>query len=209
MLIKIADSLLSNNPDETKNLVIEALNLGFSAKDVLQGLIDGMEVVGGKFRDGEIFVPEVLISAMGMNMGMDILQPLLQNDQNGISSKGKVIIGTVNGDIHDIGKNLVAIMLKGAGFDVIDIGVDVKPVMFEKAIIEHKPDLVCCSAMLTTTMTEMPKLIKYLKDKNLRKDIKVVLGGAPITEKWALEAGADGYGEDAASAVEIAKKLLQ
>lgn len=208
MLNKIADSIMSYNPKATAQIVKEALDADLNAKDILQGgLIVGMNIVGQKFRDGEVFVPEVLMAAMCMQKALDMLKPFLQKEK--VESQGKVVFGTVSGDIHDIGKNLCIIMLEGAGFDVIDLGTDVSAEKFEEAIIRHKPDIVACSALLTTTMTEMPCIINHLEEKGLRDKVKVMLGGAPITEKWAIEAGADGYSDDAASAVELAKELLR
>lgn len=208
MLNKIADSIMGNDPEATAQIVKEALNADISAKDILQGgLIVGMNIMGQKFKAGDVFVPEVLIAAMCMQSGLDILKPLLQNEK--VESQGKIVFGTVAGDIHDIGKNLCVIMLEGAGFEVIDLGTDVSAEKFEEAIIKHNPDIVACSALLTTTMTEMPTIINHLEEKGLRHKVKVILGGAPITEKWAIEAGADGYSDDAASAVELAKELLK
>jgi len=169
--------------------------------------VAGMNVVGTKFKNNEFYVPEVLIAARAMHAGMDILKPLLT--ESGVEPIAKVAIGTVQGDLHDIGKNLVAMMLEGAGFEVIDLGVDVKPEQFVDAVKNQGAELVCLSALLTTTMPYMKDTIQALKEAGVRDQVKVMIGGAPVTQSYADEIGADGYASDAATAVDVAKELLK
>jgi 5-methyltetrahydrofolate--homocysteine methyltransferase len=186
-------------------LVKESLAANVPVGKILnEGLIAGMSVVGDKFKKNEFYVPEVLIAARAMNAGMTILEPLLA--KAGVKPVAKVAIGTVKGDLHDIGKNLVAMMLKGGGFEVHDLGIDVDPQKFVKAAQEGCK-LVCLSALLTTTMPQMGNVIKALKEAGLR-DVRVMIGGAPVTQKYADEIGANGYAPDAASAVDKARDLL-
>lgn len=202
MLEIIAGSLLENDPENVLALVKEALDKGYEAKEIItEGLVKGMNVVGEKFAEEEIFIPEVLIAAMGMDEAMKVLKPLLT--EGSIPSKGTVVIGTVAGDIHEIGKNLVAIMLEGAGYKVINLGVDVSAEEFLKAVQNNNATVVACSSMLTTTMNEIFKVIDILKEYKLRDKVKLVVGGAPITESWAERIGADGYGYDASGAVAL------
>jgi len=201
----IAEKLIAGNAPETKELVQQAIDEGTPVKDILdQGLIAGMNEVGRRFKNNEFYVPEVLIAARAMHWAMEVLGPKLE--AAGVKSIAKAAIGTVKGDLHDIGKNLVAMMLRGAGFEVVDLTVDV-PV--EKFVEVAKGDvqLICLSALLTTTMPQMPKVIEALKEAGIT-DVKVMVGGAPVTQKYADEIGADGYAPDAASAVDRAKKLL-
>jgi 5-methyltetrahydrofolate--homocysteine methyltransferase len=170
------------------------------------GLIAGMALVGIKFRDNFIFVPEVLACARAMKAGMAHIEPILS--ASGVEPVGKVVMGTVKGDLHDIGKNLVIMMLRGAGFEVIDLGVDVSPDDFIEAIEQHKPSVVGMSALLTTTMPNMGKTIDAFVDEGLRDKVKVMLGGAPVNQEFADDMGADGYGKDAMSAVTLAKDLV-
>jgi len=187
--------------------VNKALGEGAGARDVLvKGLIGGMSVVGERFGAGDMFLPEVLMSSHAMHQGLDIVKPLLA--ESGEKALGSVVIGTVEGDIHDIGKRIVGFMLEGNGYEVTDLGTDVKADAFAQAVEEHKPDILGMSAMLTTTMPNMGKTIDLLKEKGLRKGIKVMVGGAPINEEFAKSIGADGYGPEAGSAVELVKKLL-
>jgi len=187
--------------------VNRALNEGAEARDILaKGLIGGMSVVGERFGAGDMFLPEVLMSAHAMHQGLDIVKPLLT--ESGEKALGSVVIGTVEGDIHDIGKRIVGFMLEGNGYEVTDLGTDVKADAFAQAIEEHKPDILGMSAMLTTTMPNMGKTIDLLKEKGLRKEVKVMVGGAPINEQYARSIGADGYAPEAGSAVELVKKLL-
>jgi 5-methyltetrahydrofolate--homocysteine methyltransferase len=170
------------------------------------GLVAGMNVVGRRFKAGEMFVPEVLMSARALHAGID----LVKNKMVGLEvpGAGKVIIGTVKGDLHDIGKNLVAIMLESSGFDVVNLGVDIPPEKFAEAVREHQPQVVGMSALLTTTMLEMKETIDYLKEEGLRNEVKVIIGGAPVTAEFSTEIGADGYAPDGGSAVELVKALL-
>jgi 5-methyltetrahydrofolate--homocysteine methyltransferase len=187
--------------------VNKALSEGAEARDILvKGLIGGMGVVGERFGAGDMFLPEVLMSAHAMHQGLDIVKPLLA--KAGEKALGSVVIGTVEGDIHDIGKRIVGFMLEGNGYEVTDLGTDVKAEAFVQAIEEHKPDILGMSALLTTTMPNMGKTIDLLKEKGLRKGTKVMVGGAPINEQYAKSIGADGYAPEAGSAVELVKKLL-
>jgi 5-methyltetrahydrofolate--homocysteine methyltransferase len=170
------------------------------------GLISAMEEVGRRFEGGEFYVPEMLVSARAMKGGLKLLRPHLIAAK--IQAMGRVIIGTVQGDLHDIGKNLVGMMLEGAGFEVVDLGVDVSAANYVAAVKEHQPDVVACSALITTTMPRMDNVILSLKDAGLRDRVKVMIGGAPVTEKYAREIGADGYAPDAASAASLAKALI-
>ena len=190
-----------------ESLVKKALAEGHSAPEVLNGgLIAGMSIVGREFKARELWVPDVLLAARNMQRGIEILKPLFSKE--GRDSKGKIILGTVKGDIHDIGKNLVAIMMTGSGFEVIDLGVDVSPEKFLTAVKEHKPQIIGLSALLTTTMLEMGKVITAIKGGSLGVKPYIIVGGAPVTEAFAREIGADGYGGDAVSAVEAATRLL-
>jgi len=201
----IAEKLIAGNAPETKELVQQAMDEGVPVKDILDlGLIAGMNEVGRRFKNNEFYVPEVLIAARAMHWAMEVLGPKLE--AAGVKSIGKAAIGTVKGDLHDIGKNLVAMMLRGAGFEVVDLTVDVS---IEKFVEVAKGDVqvICLSALLTTTMPQMPKVIEALKEAGIT-DVKVMVGGAPVTQKYADEIGADGYAPDAASAVDKAKQLL-
>ena len=185
----------------------KALDGGNSAQDILDnGLIAAMNVVGDRFSKGLIFVPQMLRSAKVMQECTKLLQPFFQ--EGDITSKGRVLIGTVKGDLHDIGKNLVAMMLEGAGFATTDLGVDVPPEKFVEKTQEIKPDIVAMSALLSTTMTAMPKTLEALEKAGLRENVKVIIGGAPVTERYAREIKADAYGSDAGAAVAKAKMLL-
>ena len=191
--------------------IAEGTNLllarGFSAQRVLdEALVEGMRIVGVDFRDGILFVPEVLLSANAMKSGMQILRPLLA--ETGAEPIGKVVIGTVKGDIHDIGKNLVAMMLEGAGFEVIDLGINTDAARFLAALDEHQPDILGMSALLTTTMPYMKVVIDTLIDKGLRSEHIVMVGGAPLNQEFAMAVGADAYCRDAAVAAETAKRLV-
>ncbi len=190
-----------------EELVKKTLGAGYSAQDILnQGLIGGMSIVGQEFKARELWVPDVLLAARNMQRGIEILKPLFAKEKTG--SKGKIVLGTVKGDIHDIGKNLVAIMMTGSGFEVIDLGVDVPAEKFMAAIEQHQPQIIGLSALLTTTMLEMGKIIETVKNSPYENKPYVIVGGAPVTESFAREIGADGYGADAVSGVEVALKLL-
>jgi corrinoid protein of di/trimethylamine methyltransferase len=182
--------------------------LGVQARDILEkGLLPGMEVVGQRFKAYEMFIPEVIRSANAMHTAMDIIRPLLsESDAAGV---GTVVIGTVEGDLHDIGKNLVTMMLEGAGFMVVDLGIDVKPQTFVEAVKEHRPHVLGMSALLTTTMPKMGETIRALVEAGVREQIEIMVGGAPVTGDFAVEIGADAYGSSAAAAVEKAKAFVK
>jgi len=206
-LKQIADNLIKGKAPEVKQLVQKAIDEGEDVEKVLnEGLVAGMNVVGAKFKANEFYVPEVLIAARAMKAGMEILRPILADKD--IKGVGTVVLGTVRGDLHDIGKNLVAMMLEGAGFEIIDLGVDVSPEKFIETAKEKKADLVGLSALLTTTMPSMKDVVKAVGDSGLKDKIKVMIGGAPLTQSYADEIGADGYAPDAASAVDEVKELL-
>jgi len=201
----IAEALIRGDRDTVADLVQKALDEGVDAEAVLnEGLVAGMDVVGRKFRNNEFYVPEVLIAARAMNAGMELLEPILA--EAGAKPAGVVVLGTVKGDLHDIGKNLVGMMLKGGGFKVVDAGIDVAPERFVELAQQNDAQLIGLSALLTTTMTQMPNVVEALKEAGL--DIKVMIGGAPITQEYADEIGADGYAPDAASAVDLARQLI-
>ncbi len=207
VLQKISEELQKGNYQEVPKLVQQALDAKIPPEKILSdGLVAGMDIVGDKFRRDELFMPEVLISAKAMQAGMDILRPKLI--EAGAKLAGKIVLGTVKGDLHDIGKNLVGMLLEGAGFQVIDLGIDVPSDKFVEAAKTHKPNAVGLSALLTTTMPRMKEVIESLVEAGVRKTVKVVIGGAPVTEKFAKDIGADGYAPDAASAVEKARELI-
>jgi corrinoid protein of di/trimethylamine methyltransferase len=207
LLKRIQDDLYDGLASDVADGVHELLRRGMSPYDSLtQGLVAGMDVVGVDFRDGILFVPEVLMAAKAMKAGMEILRPLLA--ETGAPQIGTMVIGTVKGDIHDIGKNLVAMMLEGAGFQVINLGVNNDAQKFVDAVVKHNSDLIGLSALLTTTMPYMQVIIKALKEAGLRDKIGVMIGGAPVTQAFADEIGADAYCRDAAIAVETAKRLV-
>jgi len=207
-LKEIADNLIKGKAPEVKELVQRAIDEGEDVEKVLnEGLVAGMSVVGAKFKANEFYVPEVLIAARAMKAGMGILRPILA--EKNIKGIGTVVLGTVRGDLHDIGKNLVAMMLEGAGFEIIDLGVDVSSEKFIETAKEKKADLVGLSALLTTTMPSMKDVVKAVGDSGLKDKVKVMIGGAPLTQSYADEIGADGYAPDAASAVDKAKELLE
>lgn len=207
LLELIQDDLYDGLADEVVASVQELLNRGMTPYDVLtQGLVAGMEIVGVDFRDGVLFVPEVLMAAKAMKAGMEVLRPLLA--ETGAPQIGTMVIGTVKGDIHDIGKNLVAMMMEGAGFNVVNLGINVDADTFLNAISEHKPEILGMSALLTTTMPYMGVVIQALREKGIRDEIIVLVGGAPLNDAFAEEIGADAYCRDAAVAVDTAKKLL-
>lgn len=206
MLHDIQEALLKGNKDEVEKLVDLALRSGYSAGQVLnEGLIVGMDRIGVLFKNGEIFIPEVLIAARAMNAGLARLEPLLVKE--GVKPKGTVVIGTVKGDLHDIGKNLVAMMLRGAGYKIVDLGIDVSAEKFVAAAKEAKPDIVGMSALLTTTMIQMRGIVSSLRANGLT--MPVIVGGAPVTREFANDIGADGYAPDAATAVEEVGRILE
>ena len=207
-LKELSDAIFQGDVSKVKEITLRALQEKKEPKEILeQGLIKGMKVVGIKFKNNEIFLPEVLLASRAMYGGMELLQPELI--KSGVKAVGKVIIGTAKGDLHDIGKNLVAMMLRGGGFEVIDLGIDVTPEKYLKAFHEHQPDILGISALLTTTMIGMRDVITILKKASLRSKIKVMVGGAPVTQEFADEIGAEGYAPDAASAVDKARELLK
>lgn len=207
ILEQISSNLYDGNAGEVSELVQKALADGLSPQQILEnGLIKGMDRVGVDFKNGDLFVPEVLIAARAMDAGMKVLRPLLV--ENEVPFVGKFVIGTVKGDLHDIGKNLVKMMIEGAGFLAIDLGTDVAPESFVAAVQEHKPEIIGMSALLTTTMVQMKSTIEALKNAGLRDSVRVMVGGAPVTASFAEQIGADGYAPDAASAVEVARSLV-
>ena len=207
ILDDVRKSVIEGDLNGTQDKVNQALADKIPPESILKdGLISAMSEVGRMFENGEFYVPEMLISARAMKGGLAILRPLLASAN--IKPIGKVIIGTVQGDLHDIGKNLVGMMLEGAGFEVIDLGVDVSPEKYVAAVLKHHPDLVCCSALLTTTMPRMKDIIQALSAASLRETVKVMIGGAPVTEQYAVAAGADAFAPDAASAAQRARQLL-
>ena len=202
----LAQAIINGKAPDAVSLTQAALAEGMSPEKILnQGLVAGMNVVGVKFKNNDFYVPEVLIAARAMAKSMEVLEPKLV--ETGVQPKGVVAIGTVKGDLHDIGKNLVAMMLKGAGFQIMDLGVDVKPEKFVEAV-KNGAGVVALSALLTTTMPAMRDTIEALKAENVRNRVKVMIGGAPVTQNYADEISADGYAADAASAVDTAKELL-
>jgi 5-methyltetrahydrofolate--homocysteine methyltransferase len=207
LLGKISESLMAGNIEKVVSLTQEALDSGASPKDILdQGLLAGMDVVGQRFKAEEMFIPEVLRCAKCMHGAMEILRPLLA--ETGAESIGTFVVGTVKGDLHDIGKNLVGMMFEGAGFNVVDVGIDKEPQAFVDAVQEHKAKLIGLSALLTTTMPKMGETINALKEAGIRDQVKIMVGGAPVTEDFAKDIGADGYASNAASAVDKGKELL-
>ncbi len=202
-MTEIAELLQKGKAKDVVALVQQAVEEGVSAETILkEGLLAGMEVVGRRFRDNEIFVPEVLVAARAMSKGTDVLRPLLAKE--GATASGKVCIGTVKGDLHDIGKNLVKMMLEGKGLKVIDLGTDVPAEKFIQTAIEENCQVICCSALLTTTMPEMEQVVKAAIDAGIRDKVKIMVGGAPITQEFADSIGADAYTDDAASAADVA-----
>ncbi|TFB07850.1 cobalamin-binding protein [Candidatus Atribacteria bacterium MT.SAG.1] len=203
----ISEALQRGDAKKVEELVKKSLEENLTPKKILEdGLIKGMGIIGAKFKKNEVYVPEVLIAARAMHAGMNILKPKLI--ETGVENIGIVAIGTVKGDLHDIGKNLVKMMLEGAGFEVIDLGIDVSVDKFVEAVKEHKPNIIAMSALLTTTMVNMPEVIKALEAAGLREKVKIMIGGAPITQNYADQIGADGYSPDAASAVDNAKTFI-
>jgi len=203
----LMESVINGDQAEVERLVNQGLAGGLSAEDILQkALIPAMDEVGHLFEEGEFFMPEMLVSARAMQAGMDILRPLLA--ESGVEPIGRIVIGTVKGDLHDIGKNLVGMMLEGAGFEIVDLGVDVDAGKFVSAAREGA-DIVALSALLTTTMRGMKTVVEELEKASLRPNVKILVGGAPLTEEFARDIGADGYAPDAGQAVIAARRLLQ
>jgi len=207
MLDKIKQAVLAGEMEGIAELTNQALTQGIGACEILdQALTPAMDIVGEEYEKGDRYVPEMLISAEAMKGAVTVLKPLLV--EAGVKARGKVVIGTVEGDLHDIGKDLVAMMLEGAGFEVVNLGAEVTAEQFVEAAQEHEPDILGMSALLTTTMVNMPKVIDALREAGLRDQIKVLIGGAPVTKEYADKIGADGYAPDAASATKLAKSLL-
>jgi 5-methyltetrahydrofolate--homocysteine methyltransferase len=203
----ISLAVQSGQAKETEKYLYDALNCGISAETILNdGLLAGMAKLGIRFRNNEVYVPDVLIAARAMNKGIELLKPYLI--QGGVKPTGKVVLATVKGDLHDIGKNLVKMMLIGAGFEVIDLGVDVDSERIVNAVREHHPNIVALSALLTTTMIQQREVIQALKEAGLREAVKVMVGGAPITQSFCDSIGADAYTSDAASCADVAKTFI-
>ncbi len=203
----LAEAIINGKREDAVQITQAALDEGVGPDTILnEGLVAGMNVVGERFKNNEFYVPEVLIAARAMKAAMEVVRPLLT--ESGIEPAGRFAIGTVKGDLHDIGKNLVAMMMEGAGFEVIDLGVDVPPEGFVEAINDQQADVIGLSALLTTTMPSMKDTLEALKEAGVRDSVKVVIGGAPLTQNYADEIGADGYAPDAASAVDKVKELL-
>jgi len=206
VLNEISQNLQQGRAKVVKELVEKAIEEGIDAKTILeQGLLDGMSVIGEKFKKDEVYVPQVLIAARAMKTGMEVLQPLLAS--SGVQARGKVVIGTVKGDLHDIGKNLVRMMMEGKGLEVIDLGVDVPADKFVEKAVESNADIVACSALLTTTMTEIKTVVDEIVKAGIRDKVKIMIGGAPVTDSFCKQIGADIYTPDAATAAEEAAKV--
>ena len=206
ILQEMSELLQKGRAKQVKELVNQAIAEGLSAKDILEeGLLSGMGIIGEKFKNNEVFVPEVLVAARAMNAGVELLKPLLVSE--GVASKGTVVLGTVKGDLHDIGKNLVKLMMEGKGLKVVDLGVDVSAEKFIAAAEENDADIIACSALLTTTMNEMNAVVDALSGTAIKDRVKVLVGGAPVTQAFCDSIGADCYTEDAASAADAALAL--
>lgn len=207
-LQRIKDAVITRQRNEVQGLVEAAIEGGIDPKRIIDdGLIAAMDVVGQQFSNSDIFVPEMLVSALTMNLGLEKVKPLLKSEVS--EPKGMIIMGTVKGDIHDIGKNIVLMMLEGAGFEVVDLGVDLTVEKLMERIEAIRPDLLGLSALLTTTMPEMERVIQELGTKGFRDKLKVMVGGAPVSASFAEKIGADGYGADAAAAVQLARRLIE
>lgn len=207
-LREISLQLQAGKAKIVKELVQQAIDEGIPVKQILEeGLLSGMSVIGEKFKNNEVFVPEVLVAARAMNMGAALLKPLLI--EAGVKATGKVCIGTVKGDLHDIGKNLVKMMMEGKGLEVVDLGTDVAPETFVQAAVEQNCQIICCSALLTTTMGAMAEVVKAVDAAGIRSKVKVMIGGAPVTDSFRQQIGADSYASDAASAADAAVALCR
>ncbi len=208
ILEEIAIGVEKGDSSSVQALTDKALTQNISVGEILNnGLVAGMDVIGEKFKNNEVFIPEVLVSAKAMKAGMELIKPLLAKAN--VESKGKVVIGTVKGDLHDIGKRIVAMLLEGAGFEVTDLGTDVSKEKFLEFVEKERADILGMSALLTTTMTYMKEVIEAVENANLKQDVRVIIGGAPVTHSYAEEIKADGYAPDAASAVDLVKDLLE
>ena len=207
ILVKISKAVIESDVGAIVGLTEQALGEGLSPQEILDnGLVSGMDHVGVEFKEGNMFIPEVLLSAKVMHASLDILEPMFA--ETGTRMVGKVVIGTTQGDLHDIGKNLVGMMMRGAGFEVFDLGTDVAADVFVEAVREKTPDIVGISALLTTTMAGMRDTIEALQEAGLRDQVKVMIGGAPVTRDFAQKIGADGYAPDAPTAVDMAKEFV-
>jgi len=205
---ELANSIITGDNVKSREIAQKLIDEGVSAVEILNnGLIPGMDVVGKRFKANEIYIPEILVAARAMHAAMDVIKPLLIESDT--PTRGTVVIGTVQGDLHDIGKNLVAMMLEGGGFSVIDIGVDVSAEKFVEEAKKNNANIVGLSALLTTTMTGMKEVIEMFRTDDIVKDVKIIIGGAPLTQEYADSIGADGYAPDAASAVDLAIDLLK
>ena len=208
ILVEISENLQKGKAKIVKELVGQAVEQGIPAKEVLEkGLLAGMDVVGEKFKNNEVFVPEVLVAARAMNMGASVLKPLLADGEQ--TSAGKVCIGTVKGDLHDIGKNLVKMMMEGKGLEVVELGMDVSPETYVETAVNQNCQIICCSALLTTTMPVMGEVVKAAEKAGIRDKVKIMIGGAPVTEAFCEQIGADKYTPDAASAADAAVELCR
>ena len=206
-LNEISENVQNGRAPQVKELVQKAVDDGVDIQEILNdGLVSGMSLIGEKFKNNEVYVPEVLIAARAMHAGMDIVKPKLA--ESGVKAKGTAVVGTVKGDLHDIGKNLVCMMLEGAGFEVVDVGVNVEPDTFVSEIQKNDADIVGMSALLTTTMGAMQTNIEAFKEAGVYDNVKILVGGAPVTQSYADEIGAHGYSDDAASAVDVANNLI-
>lgn len=206
--LEISENLQKGKAKMVKELVQKAIDEGLPAKEILEkSLLSGMDEIGERFKNGTVYVPEVLVAARAMKMGFEILVPLLA--ESGVKASGKVCIGTVQGDLHDIGKNLVKMMMEGKGLEVIDLGNDVPPKTFIDTAVEQECQVICCSALLTTTMDVMADVVKCAQEAGIRDKVKIMVGGAPVTEEFCKEIGADVYTSDAASAADAAVELCK
>lgn len=205
---ELSNSVIEGDKEKVTDVAQELVDEGLKPNEIVeQGLIAGLDVVGQRFKDGDMFVPQVMMAAESMKAGMEILNPLLAEGES--SSKGTVVLGTVAGDLHDIGKNLVGMMMESASLKVVDLGVDIEPEEFVESIKENDPDILGMSALLTTTMQEMQNTLELLEEEGLKEDLKIMVGGAPVTPDFAEEIGADRWAQDAAAAKEAALELLE
>jgi corrinoid protein of di/trimethylamine methyltransferase len=208
ILVDISENLQHGKAKVVKELVQQAIDEGIAVQQILdEGLLDGMSIIGEKFKKNEVFVPEVLVAARAMNMGAQLLKPLLADA--GVKTVGKVCIGTVKGDLHDIGKNLVKMMMEGKGLEVIDLGTDVAPETYIQTAVENNCQIICCSALLTTTMDIMEEVVRKAQEAGIRDNVKIMIGGAPVTQAFCDQIGADKYTPDAASAADVAVALCR
>ncbi len=207
LYVTLGEMVVNGDLDQIPALARQALAEGIQPREILdRGLLPGMDIVGQRFREGDMYVPEVLLSARTMHAALDVLRPLLAEGEQAGSET--VVIGTVEGDIHNVGKNLVAMLLEGGGFRVVDLGVDVKPDVFVRAVQEHSPSIVAMSALLTTTLPKMGETVQALQEAGVRNRVKIIVGGAPVTEEYAAKIGADGYAPNAVLGVDRARSLL-